>query len=92
MHLFDFAPLAPLQGLSANWTDILLSHAQAISQNAHMSFFEALQMPISFSSLYHKSQAWSEQKKFVENKFKVQEIIIKQLNNIIKGIGFMLRR
>ena len=92
MRRTDFAPLAPLQGLSVSWTDILLSHAQSISQNANMSLFEALQMPISFSSIYYKSQAWAEQKKGLENKFKAQEIIIKQLNNVIKGIGFLLKR
>ena len=92
MRRTDFAPLAPLQGLSVSWTDILLSHAQSISQNAKMSLFEALQMPISFSSIYYKSQAWAEQKKGLENKFKAQEIIIKQLNNVIKGIGFLLKR
>lgn len=70
----------------------MLSHAQSISQNAKMSLFEALQMPISFSSIYYKSQAWAEQKKGLENKFKAQEIIIKQLNNVIKGIGFLLKR
>ena len=92
MRRTDFAPLAPLQGLSVSWIDILLSHAQSISQNANMSLFEALQMPISFSNIYHKSQAWAEQKKGLENKFKAQEIIIKQLNNVIKGIGFLLKR
>ena len=90
-HLADFAPLAHFMESSGNWTDILISRAHQLASDSNMSFAEALNMPISFEAMYYKSQAWQNTKQAEEYKQKVQGVVIKQLNHIIKGISVLAR-
>lgn len=90
-HLVDFAPLAHFTESSGNWTDILISRAHQLASDSNMSFAEALNMPISFEAMYYKSQAWQNTKQAEEYKQKIQGVVIKQLNHIIKGIGVLAK-
>ena len=92
MRHTDFVPLAPSTALSNSWTDTLLQCVQGMADNIGMSFVEALNMPLSFEQTYYKSVAWQKHKENLENKFKVQTVHIKQLNNVQKGIGYLLKR
>ena len=56
-----------------------------------MSFAEALNMPISFEDMYYKSQAWRNTKQVEENNQKIQGVVIKQLNHIIRGISVLAK-
>lgn len=90
-HLVDFAPLAHFTESSGNWTDILISRAHQLASDSNMSFAEALNMPISFEDMYYKSQAWRNTKQVEENNQKIQGVVIKQLNHIIRGISVLAK-
>ncbi|WP_171493240.1 MULTISPECIES: hypothetical protein [unclassified Acinetobacter] len=52
-----------------------------------MSFFEALQLPISFEADYYSSDAWDERKKEMDADAQRYNTFLKLGNELIKGLN-----
>lgn len=58
-----------------------------MSSDCPMSMSEALQMPLSFESIYYGSSAWKVKKTEIESNHKASQAVAVRLNRIISLLG-----
>lgn len=92
MRCTDFAPLSELADSSSNWKDELMALCYNLSNDANMSMFEVMQMPLSFEHTFYNGKAWEARKNDVKHKRDERNGLFRATNEIIKALNHLIKK